>query len=177
MTGPPVGPRPRAIVVPAGRGLPGLKGGGSAVASGIDPGPDTVRLDPFLFPPPFATTINLAANQATNGANDRQFPAALSTAIPENCYGVISSISLMLDSILITSNVQWTILINGIAVPGFTLTILGRNGAASVSSSWPGPLRILIPLGGRVGVQILNVDGGNYTAGTQLYGWFFPQKR
>lgn len=168
-------PTPRRIIIPS-RSIP-LKAGGSVIASGVAPGPDTVRLDPFLFPPPFSTPINLAANVAIVGAGVR-FDAGTTLVIPKNCYGVISTIDLLLDSILITSNVLWTLLVNGFAVPGFApITILGRNGAASVSKSWPGPLRILIPLGGQVSMTIQNVDGAPYTAGTQLYGWFFPQER
>jgi hypothetical protein len=70
------------------------------------------------------------------------------------------------------------LLINGAPVPGYSpLTILGRNGAASVGRSWSGPLRILVPLGGIVSWLIQDVDGGNYTAGTAYYGWFWPQER
>lgn len=163
-------------IIPAGRGIP-LKPGGSLVASGVDPGPDTVKLDPFLYPPPFSTPINQAVNTAITGAGTIVIGVAPFT-VPPNCYGVISSIDLLLDSILISSNVKWTFLINGNPIPGYApLTILGRNGAASVSKSWPGPLRLLIPLGGTVSVMIQDVDGAPYTAGTSYYGWFFPQNR
>ena len=164
------------IGVPS-RGIP-LKGGGSIVAAGVAPGPNTVQFDPYLFPPPASTPLNLAANQAIVGANTFYTPAGVSRSIPGNCYGVISTIDLLLDSILITSVVNWYIFINGSPVSGFNpITVLGRNGAASVGRSWEGPLRILIPLGGTVSVTIQNVDGGAYTAGTSLYGWFFPQQR
>jgi hypothetical protein len=159
------------------RGIP-LKAGGSIVAAGVAPGPNTVQFDPYLFPPPASTPINIAGNQAIVGANTFTTPAALTRTIPNNCYGVISTIDLLLDSILITSVVNWYIFVNGSPVPGFNpITILGRNGAASVGKSWDGPLRILIPLGGTVSVTIQDVDGGAYTAGTSLYGWFFPQQR
>jgi hypothetical protein len=143
----------------------------------VEPGPDTVKLDPFLYPPPNSTPINVAANVAIVGAGGR-FDAGVTFEIPDSNYGVISSIELLLDSILITSNVLWTLFVNGIPVPGFApLTILARNGAASVSRAWPGPLRIVIPLGGIVSVQVVDVDGAPYTAGTSLYGWHFPQQR
>lgn len=163
-------------IVPAGRGIL-LKPGGSAIASGVEPGPDTVKLDPFLYPPPFSTPINQSVNTPITGPGTIINGVAPLT-IPNNCYGVISSIDLLLDSIVITSKVFWTFFINGNPVPGFNgLTILGRNGAASVSKSWQGPLRLLIPLGGTVNVTIQDVDGAPYTAGTTYYGWFFPQSR
>lgn len=177
MTGPAIAPG--AIVIPS-RGLP-LVPGGVAIAPPLAPqgqADKTVFFDPSLFPPPFATPINLAANQGIVGAGTFYTPAGLALQIPGNCYGVISTIDLLLDSITITSNVLWTLRINKVPVPGFNpLTILGRNGAASVSKSWPGPLRILIPLGGIIDVLIEDVDGGSYTAGTALYGWFWPQER
>lgn len=164
----------RRIAIPS-RALP-IRGGGAMVPLGVDPGPDTVQLDPFLFPPPGATTINVAANVALPGAG--RFDAGVTYRVPIASYGVISSIDLLLDSILINTSVLWTLLINGKPVPGFgPITILGRNGAASVSKTWQGPLRIVMPLNGTVSATIQNVDGGVYTAGTALYGWFFPQDR
>jgi hypothetical protein len=164
-------------IVPASTSIPVLPGGVD-IASGVSPGPDTVKLDPFLYPPPFSTAINVAVNTPIVGAGTIVTPAGAAFQVPKNSYGVISSIDLLLDSILITSNVLWTFFINGSAVPGFSpLTILGRNGAASVSASWAGPLRLVIPLGGTFSVQIQDVDGAPYTAGVKYYGWFFPQQR
>lgn len=163
-------------IVPAGRDLP-VRPGGSAIAAAPEPGPNAVELDPFLFPPPNSTPINVAVNTATAGAG-QIIPNVAAYTVPNNCYGVISSIDLLLDSILISSSVLWTFMLNGRPLSGFSpLTILGRNGAASVSKSWAGPLRILIPLGGTFSVQIQNVDGAPYTAGTSYYGWFVPQTR
>lgn len=165
-----------AIVIPH-RGI-NIKPGGAAIAPPLSPDPNTVSLDPSLFPPAQSTPINVSANQAIVGAGARFTPAGLVFKVPDNCYGIISTIDLLLDSILIGSNVLWTLLVNGIPVPGFNpITILGRNGAASVSKSWPGPLRILIPVGGTISWTIQDVDGAAYTAGTSYYGWFWPQQR
>lgn len=170
--------RPRVRLVNASRAFPNLQPGGSVVSSGVEPGPDTVQLDPFLYPPPNSTPINVGVNQAITGAAARFTPAAAQIRIPPNSYGVISTIDLLLDGILATSNVLWTFLINGNPVPGFNpVTILGRSGAASVSKSWGPQLRLLIPLGGTFGVTIQDVDGAPYTAGTSFYGWYFPQQR
>lgn len=167
----------RGAVVIAPRSAP-IRPGGSAVAMGVDPGPDTVQLDPYLYPPPNSTPFNLAANQAIVGVNQITTPAGLVLPIPQNCYGVINSVDLLLDSILITSNVLWTLRLNKIPIPGFApITILGRNGAASVAKSWGPQLRLVVPLGAEISVQIQNVDGAPYTAGTQLQGWFWPQTR
>jgi hypothetical protein len=163
-------------LVPAGQTSP-LRPGGAAIAGPLQE-PGTILLPPQLFPPENAISLNLSANQAIVGAGAVFTPSALSTRIPPNCYGVISSIDLVLDAIVLTSDVRWSLLINGVPVAGWNaITILGRDGAASVSKTWEGPLRIMIPLGGTVGVRIVDVDGGAYVAGTQLYGWFWPQRR
>jgi hypothetical protein len=163
-------------LAPASRIAP-IQPGGVLIAPPTAPR-GTVFLDPSLFPPAGSQAFNVAANQAIVGAGAFFRPAALTFDIPQNCYGVINSIDLLLDSIAINTQVLWTLLINGSPVPGFNpITILGRNGAASVSKSWPGPLRILIPLGGVVQWLIQDVDGGLYTAGTAVYGWFWPQVR
>lgn len=154
-----------------------VKPGGTATAPGVAPGVDTVQLDPYLYPPPNAVGINQAANQGIVGAG-ALFPGVASFTIPKNCFGVVSTIDLLLDAITPASNVLWTLIVEGAAVPGFNpLTILGRSGAASVSKSWPGPLRIVIPLGGTVSWTIQDVDGAPYTAGVSYYGWFWPQVR
>lgn len=164
-------------IVPAGRSAP-IRGGGSAIAQGVEPGPDTVQLDPFLYPPPFSTPINVASTAAIAGAGTFVSPAGAVFQVPPGNYGVVSVIDLLLDGILSTSTVLWTFLINGSPIPGFApLTILGRGGAASVSKTWQGPLRLIIPLGGIFSVKIQNVDGAPYNAGTSYYGWFFPQNR
>jgi hypothetical protein len=161
----------------ASRAIP-VRPGGSAIAAANEPGPNAVELDPFLYPPPNSIAINIAVNQPISGIGGVFTPAAALFQLPPNYYGVISTIDLLLDSILISSNVLWSFLINGVPAPGFApLTILGRNGAASVSKSWAGPLRLVIPKGGTFGVTIVDVDGAAYTAGTSYYGWMFPQKR
>lgn len=174
----PVAPRRRYLRIGnASTAIP-LRGGGSAIAAGLAPGPDTMQFDPYLYPPPFSTPINVSVNTAITGAGAIFRPAGSSFQAPLNSYAVISTIDLLLDGILPTSNVLWTFLINGTPVPGLSpLTILGRSGAASVSKSWQGPLRIAIPLNGIFSVLITDVDGAPYTAGTAYSGWFFPQSR
>ncbi len=166
------------VLVGAGTVAPGLTGGGSAVARGIRPR-NTLQLPPHLYPPETARSFNLAVNVGITGAGTRVTPPELSQRMPKNCYGTVAGIDFDLDGIVITSRVFWTVLVNGSPVQGFNaLTVLGRNGAASVSRSVGAgaALGILVPIGGLVSVSILDADGGTYTAGTQVYGWFWPQE-
>lgn len=163
-------------IVPASRSIP-LRAGGVAIAKPIQ-SPNTLELPPQLYPPWNAIAFNLAANTPITGVNAQFQPAGLQLDIPDNCYGAINQIDLLLDGILPTSNVFWRLLINGNPLPGWNaLTILARSGAASVNRGWGPQLGIQVPLGGTVGMQISDVDGASYTAGAQIYGWFWPQER
>lgn len=166
------------MTIPIRTGVPTgpIMGGGSPLAGGISaPG----MFPPTLFPPPGSQGFNLQADAALPGViGSLTTPADLAFQIPGNMVAVISSIELLLDGITVVSDVVWRLLINGSPAPGWgNITILGRNGAASVAKSWDGPLGIEVPLGGLIGVQILNNDGGAYTAGTSLYGWFWPSQK
>lgn len=154
-----------------------LRGGGAQLATseGITP-PNTVFQDPYLYPPEGSRSINLSAPQAIVGANTLYAPAALNFALPPNHVGVIDTIDLQLDGILTTTNVVWRILVTGSPAPGWNITIPGISGAAAAIKSWE-KSRIQIPVSGSIGVQIVNIDGGAYTATTTLYGWFWPVKR
>lgn len=174
MTGPPI--PTRRIVIPR-HPIP-LKSGGSVLQELLPPGPNVVLQDPGLYPPPNALPINVGLETGIVGAGTVVTPAGLAFTVAPNNFGVISWFQLLLDGITITSNVLWTMLINGQPVPGFNpVTILGRNGAASVTKTWGPQLRVIIPLGGTLSWTIQDVDGGNYTVGVQYYGWQIPQTR
>lgn len=154
-----------------------VRGGGSVIAPPLTKA-GTVFTDPGLAPPESQQSFNLDFNQAITGANTTYAPAQLQYKIPDNCYGFIQAITLLLNGITLSSNVLWQLQINGVPVQGFNaMTILGRDGAASVTKAYDSPLRIAIPVGGQVSIVITNVDGASYTAGTSVYGYFMPQTR
>jgi len=155
----------------------GLTGGGSAVALGVR-SRKTLQLPPHLYMPENGQPFNLAVNVGITGAGTRVTPPELRFQIPPNCYGTVAGIDFDLDGIVITSRVFWSLLFNGTPVQGFNaLTVLGRNGAASVARSVGSgaPLGLVTALGSLISMSILDSDGGTYTAGTQVYGWFWPQ--
>jgi hypothetical protein len=140
--------------------------------------PNMVNLPPELYPPESSTPIFLSDEVGLVGANTSARPAGLQFTIPSNMVGVIDSIELLVDGLLITTVIQYQALVSGSPVQGFNaLTILGRNGAQSVSKSMGPFLRLLIPLGGTFQMQFLDVDGGAVTMGAQARGWFWPAVR
>lgn len=158
--------RPRAPIRPDGSKLE---------QGGILP-PSMQSQDPYLFPPPGSRAFNLSGPQAIVGINQLTTPAALAMALPNANVGVIDSIDIQLDGILPTSNVLWRVLVCGAPAPGWSITVPAVNGVVAAVKSWE-HARIEIPLNGSIGVQILNVDGGAYTATTTYYGWFWPAIR
>lgn len=153
--------------------LPG--NGAKLETSGLQE-PNTFYQDPYTVPPPLSQAINLSGPQAIVGANTLYTPAALAQNLPNANVGVIDSIDLQLDGIALATNVLWRILICGAPAIGWQITVPGIGGATAAIKSWT-KARIPIPLNGSCGVQILNVDGGVYTATTTLYGWYWPAKR
>lgn len=140
--------------------------------------PNMVNLPPELYPPQNSNGLFLSGSTFLVGAASSDRPAALQMAIPTNQVGVIDALELLVDGILITTNIVYTVFVNGSPVQGFNnLSILPRNGAQSVSKSLGPFLRILIPLGGTIQLQFLNVDGGAVTMGAQMRGWYWPAER
>lgn len=175
MTGPALLQTRFRVAPPVG---PTMAGGGAALGAGVVD-PRTIILPAEHYAPAGSTPIFLSAEAGIVGGGTIVTPAGLQLQLPSDCVGVIKSIELLLDAITIASSVIWTLLINGNPVQGMdSLTILARNGAASVSSSvLPGQLTIPVPQGGTIGMRIRDVDGGPYTVGAELSGWFWPAAR
>lgn len=151
--------------------------GGVAPIVGSQP-PNVVNLPAELYPPQFATGFFFSDAAAIVGVNVAttfpNFNASL-PKLPPNMVGVVDQLTLLIDGILITTVVQFSLLINNAVVPGFNnLVILPRNGATFVTMGLGPFLRISVPVGGVVTAQAVDVDGGAYTVGIQARGWFWP---
>lgn len=154
-----------------------LMPGGSALSGGLT-SPGGISLPPTLYPPPGSRSFNLADEVATIGAGTLTELTNCQLQLPPTNVGVISSIELLIDGILITTRLFFRLIVNGSPIPGWgSLTVLARNGAANASRSLSGPLGIELPAGAAFTVKALNQDGGNYTVGANLYGWEWPAVR
>lgn len=151
--------------------------GGVAGIQG-DQAANTVNLPPELYPPLQSTAFFLSDEAALVGIGASTRPGGLAFTLPQTMVGVIDAIELLIDGIVITTSVVYSVMMNGAPVNGFNnLTILGRNGAQSVSKAMGPFLRCEIPIGGTVQMQFTDVDGGAITMGAQLRGWFWPADR
>lgn len=136
-----------------------------------------VQLAPWQEPPIGSVPLFLSAKAATVGANNEV--STMATAALANLQrtmgareqGVIRGFTLFVENPVTTTNVLWTLLVNGVPVPGANgVTILGR---AASSVSRPLSLLVFVPPRQRIDVRILNVDGGAYNVGADLEGWTY----
>lgn len=155
----------------------GVAPGGSAPIEGLEPA-GLVTLPAELYPPAASTGMFLTDSEPTIGVNQVVLFPGMAFAPPSGMVAVIDSLSILVDGIVITTNVQFSIAVNGALVPGFSqLALLPRTGATFAGLTLGPFLRIPIPLGGKLTAQAVNVDGGAYNLGMQARGWFWPASR
>jgi hypothetical protein len=124
-----------------------------------------------LFPPRdsralvLTDTVNLAGGAGTSAK-----PAGLHTKLELGFVAIIRSIQIFADAPDLTTRATWRILINGAPVAGLeNLTMIFRA-ASSIARDFD-TLRVEVPDGAEVDVQITNVDGVPRIYGAQLVGW------
>jgi len=133
---------------------------------------------PTVERPPSATDFNLDAT--LTGRNAGNTPAefsGLTFKIPSANVGVIRSFSILANTLLVTSDVRWTLFFDQSPVPGWSgLTILPRA-AGSVERSWtPEETFIPIPEGAEVRMSVEVLDAGTYQVSAGLHGWYYPTR-
>src|SRR5216684_2840481 len=64
-------------------------------------------LDPYLYPPANSATLQLADERSSIGAGTITTLSGIAFTLPKTQIGVINSVTLLLDGILITSRVFW----------------------------------------------------------------------
>jgi hypothetical protein len=128
---------------------------------------------PEVFPIPSATEFNLVVAKAT-AVIEANIDIGLVLDLPQNNVGIVRGVTLYINNMLTTTNVTWTLTFNGAPVPGHNNLSIFPRAAPSVANSFDTFVRI--PQGNpmKVRVQYSNNDGGAYTVGVALSGWFWP---
>lgn len=126
---------------------------------------------PENFPIPSAVEFNPLAKKTTAVA-ESGIDIGLILTIPERSLGILRGVSLYITNMLDTTNVTWSVLQNGAVIPGYSNLSIFPRVAPFVSNGFDAFFR----LGqGPVTVVYNNIDGGTYTVGAALSGWFWPQ--
>lgn len=158
--------------LPGGNG----KGGGRSVA---DESAITRQVfPPWLYPP--ESDKDYLVN-TIGGAKTAVLPAVAGAtllsdnfAIPPENKGANQFVTIFVDAPTVSLNVDWTLLINGGPVAGWTLTSFPRT-ADNISITFPGIVRVSVA--GIVSVRITNRDAnGPWTVGVQFGGWFYSRR-
>ncbi len=145
-------------------------GGGGRGAPNYVVGPPTVER------PPEAADFFLS--DTLTGRTSANTPAVFPLAtfqIPPNNVGVIRSISILANSLLVTSDIRWSLLFNDVPVTGWNSLTIAPRAAGSIESSFvPDETFIPIPEGSSISWSTLVVDAGTYQLSITYHGWFYP---
>lgn len=179
MTGPQIRP-PFITGQPFGYG----SGGGGAVmmppsagGPGGMPTPAARSLQlplPEIYPIPDAHEFNPLGSIDSAAINTS--PAVVtgcSLSVPQGSNGVIRGVSLYINNMLATTNVDWSLLIDGQVPQGYGgLTIFPRV-SPFVTNGFDCLIRFDAPA--EISIVFRNLDGGSYKIGASFSGWFWPK--
>jgi len=128
---------------------------------------------PSVDKPPFASDYNLFGTLAARTSANT--PAEIAAfQIPPNTVGVIRSISILANALLITSDIVWILKYNDVAVTGWNELTISPRAAGSVEVSWvPEETFIFVPEGSRISFDVLVRDAGTYQLSVTAHGWFY----
>lgn len=160
------------------RPRPGRSGGGyTGGGGGGSYGPPQFTIGaPTVERPPLARDFNLFATLATRTSANTPalFPAA-QFQIPAGRVGVIRAISILANSLLVTSDIRWALLFNESAEPGWDRLTINPRAAGSVEVSWtPEETFIPVPEGALIDWRVTVLDAGTYQVSIAAHGWHYP---
>lgn len=144
----------------------------SAPSSGIAPA--TVQYyPPWIKRPDTYQDFYFRTNIGTSvGAGATISPAEVQFNIAAAQRGVIDSVTLFVNAPDVTLDVNWILLFNSIAVPGWTRGSFARV-ATNLSISY-NEQAIRIREGTSVAWSIVNNTAVSWTVGVEMTGWFYP---
>lgn len=126
---------------------------------------------PEVYPLPEATSFNPLGSKATAAIETNIAIPGASVVIPSGMRAVVVGVSLYISNMLATTNVSFTVLVNGVAASGYAGIGLFPAAQALAQNSFDVPIRVLGPA--TVQVVYTNTDGGSYTVGASLSGWYW----
>lgn len=147
----------------------GGAGGGGAGGGGYSVAP------PYVERPTTAKDFFMSGTQTGRviANTPSEFPGSFT--VPSNNVGVIRSVSILANSLLITSEILWTLRFNGTAVEGWNLLTITPRAAGSIEVSFtPQETFIPVPEGSRISWDVRVVDAGTYQVSVTTHGWFYP---
>jgi len=128
--------------------------------------------------PPSARDFSISGTLA--GATLATTPAPIPGAaftVPVGNVGVIRSVVFLVNGLLVTSQVSFTLTFNLAPVEGWTnIPVLPRAAASVATSYGPDETALPVPENNAIGVVVTVLDGGAYQVSALLHGWFYPKE-
>lgn len=153
--------------------LPGQSRSGGVPNSGVAvTGATAMRYPPELYPIPEARGFALFDAADMVGANTTVTPAGLVLQLSAGYSAVVRTVTIDANDMADTTDIRYTIRVNGAGVPGFDALRHFPRVAASVSRDFDA--FIVVPDGAKLDVLITDVDGGAHKVGVSLTGWQWP---
>lgn len=127
---------------------------------------------PDVLPIPEAQLFNVQGNVDSPGAETDVLIPNVTVQLPAGSIGVIRGLSIYVNDMLQTTDVQFTLRFDGNPVNGFSRLSMFPRLAPSVSNGFDTLIRV--PMGVAITVTYTNVDGGVYKVGASFSGWSWP---
>ena len=124
-------------------------------------------------PIPGATIFNTGNSKGTVAAEANILIPNAGIVIPQGSIARLDSVNFYVDNLLASSNISFTVLQNGAPIQGLTNVFIFPGVAARVAENFS--LFVRITNGATLTVTYTNTDGGSYTVGASLSGWFWPE--
>lgn len=128
---------------------------------------------PEVLPIPDAHEFNPLGQIATVGIQSNIEITGTAFDVPPNTLAVIRGVSLYITNMLTTTNILWSLQIDGSSPQGYNKITIFPRAAPFVSNGFDSMIRFQGPC--TVRVVFNNVDGGAYTIGASYSGWFWPE--
>lgn len=147
----------------------------------VRPYPRTVPVYlPEVFPIPDAVEFNPSGSISSNGATTLTITFAPSISdgllkLPGQNVGIIRGFSIFITNMLTSTDVEYTLLVNGSPAGGYGSIKMFPRASAFVGNSFDTFIRV--PDGATIGVTVKQNDGaaaGSYVFGAAISGWYWP---
>ena len=136
----------------------------------------TLALDlplPEVFPIPDAKEFNVLGSIASAGVQNNIIITGSTFSIPTSNLAIIRNVALYIAPMLTTTNVVWSLTVNGQPVSGYQNLSIFPRPAAQVTNTFDSFIRLRGPVD--VAVIFSNLDGAAYQIGASYSGWFWPE--
>ena len=151
---------------------PGTPDGGLGGAAGV------MSFPPHIYPPQEGYTefFPRTASQTVTGPNTTVILTLPRFTLPTNSVGVIREMNFNVNSLLVTADITFTVLIDGAPRIGYDAIVIFPRAAASVNKSLdPENTFLKLTDGAQIEIQVTVVDGGSYQLGADYRGWHFSK--